>query len=142
MQFPPSFNPHQLRRAGDTIFSVSTKRMEERVSIPTSSEEPVIQANQRECFGSQSLVSIPTSSEEPVILFHNFLYLFKPFVSIPTSSEEPVILETLAYCSWTSRVSIPTSSEEPVIQISPGTVPQDDHCFNPHQLRRAGDTSG
>src|SRR5579875_1208534 len=39
-----SFNPHQLRRAGDTPDRLHSLLLHTVVSIPTSSEEPVIQS--------------------------------------------------------------------------------------------------
>src|SRR5579875_2850769 len=85
-----SFNPHQLRRAGDTFDAALA--------------------------ASTLIVSIPTSSEEPVTPLEGRLNGRSPLVSIPTSSEEPVTLP-IKHC-----IGVPIAR------------------FNPHQLRRAGDT--
>src|SRR5579875_3054393 len=107
------FNPHQLRRAGDTFSILETFRVS-YVSIPTSSEEPVIQSRDTPARACES-VSIPTSSEEPVIPVKQYCCRFLGRVSIPTSSEEPVIPADSCTSPLPLVVSIPTSSEEPVI---------------------------
>src|SRR5579875_1929523 len=86
-----SFNPHQLRRAGDTFDA----------ALPAA---------------STLIVSIPSSSEEPVTPKGEFTFATNLLVSIPTSSEEPVTLP-IKHC-----IGVPIAR------------------FNPHQLRRAGDT--
>src|SRR5579875_1468200 len=95
IQSSSSFNPHQLRTAVDTLFCqrfVDTIT----VSIPTSSEEPVIPTTTcRRVLRTE--VSIPTSSEEPVIQPQYSCESVAGCVSIPTSSEEPVILSDTCY---------------------------------------------
>src|SRR5579875_336264 len=110
-----SFNPHQLRRAGDTFDAALPAASTLIVSIPTSSEEPVTPLEGR-LNGRSPLVSIPTSSEEPVTPKGEFTFATNLLVSIPTSSEEPVTLP-IKHC-----IGVPIAR------------------FNPHQLRRAGDT--
>src|SRR5579875_2787079 len=63
-----SFNPHQLRRAGDTFDAALPAASTLIVSIPTSSEEPVT-LHYLPSFRLSVSVSIPTSSEEPVTLY-------------------------------------------------------------------------
>src|SRR5579875_3619936 len=88
----------------------------------------------------RSGVSIPTSSEEPVIQLALEYLIGIVEVSIPTSSEEPVILRKVGKGHDTRIVSIPTSSEEPVILGHITGCKRPGLGFNPHQLRRAGDT--